>query len=53
MSEKLKAKLWLYHQLLIVPNGQLTENEINIGYLLAKDGEVQSYLDKKLKEEAT
>lgn len=50
MDEKTKAKLWLYHQILAVPSGKLTSIEIEIGYLLAQDHDVQAYLDEKLKE---
>ena len=44
MNEILEAKRNLYHLLLNRDNSEITENEWDIMYLLAKDEQIQSLL---------
>ena len=42
------AKLNLYSALLALPNEQLTVNEVELGYRLALDGQVQEHLEQHM-----
>lgn len=42
------AKLNLYFALLSLPNEQLTVNEVELGYRLALDGQVQEHLEQHM-----
>ncbi len=46
---KKEAKLSLYKSLFKVPFLELTDNEIDIMFMLAKDGEVQAHLEERRK----
>ena len=41
----------LYRAILLVPDDMLTENEIEIGYYLSMDKDIQGILGRKLKKE--
>lgn len=46
----IKLKLELYHCLLQIPYGKLTNSEIDIMYALCQDEEVQEHIDLKTKK---
>ena len=45
------AKLDLYHQLLSMPDGEWTESDLDIGFALAKDTDIQAHLQQQLDRE--
>jgi hypothetical protein len=49
-STLIEAKRVLYHEILTY-QGKLTQNEIELGYLLARDRDIQDILDKAFKKE--
>jgi len=49
MKEKiLKSKCKLYEPLLQIPVEELTDNEIEIMYILSKDNQIQKKLEKSV-----
>lgn len=47
---KKEAKLYLYKSLLKIPHTELTDNEIAITCILAKDDEIQDHLEERKKK---